>query len=237
MSDIDQTIKSLREFSDTRPDGFSTILLDPPWRFINRTGMTHPMHIHLDFFQVLDRQNFTIVDGELVPSGSPTPPAPSEAGWKDTVQVAPMEMVRVITRFADYTGRFPYHCHILEHEDHEMMRQFQTISCGNGDLEPTEECDDGNTTPGDGCDASCHTEVTGCPSDIDCDGVLDSVFGDFNACNSEVGTQLPEVIQHKSLGATNVQHTGILSQFVVVAKPIYGSLPKSRMIGETPVSK
>jgi cysteine-rich repeat protein len=39
-----------------------------------------------------------------------------------------------------------------------MMRQFQTISCGNGDLEPTEECDDGNTAPGDGCSDTCELE-------------------------------------------------------------------------------
>ncbi len=128
------------------------------WKFINRSGMTHPMHMHLVFFQILDRQNFNEVNGDIVPIGSPAPPAPEEAGWKDTVQVAPSEMVRVIARFEDYTGAFPYHCHILEHEDHEMMRQFQTISCGNGDLEPTEECDDGSTTPGDGCAATCDIE-------------------------------------------------------------------------------
>jgi cysteine-rich repeat protein len=128
------------------------------WKFINRSGMTHPMHMHLVFFQVLDRQNFDVVDDEVVPIGSPTPPAPEEAGWKDTVQVGPNEMVRVIARFEDYTGLFPYHCHILEHEDHEMMRQFQTISCGNDDLEPTEECDDGNTLPGDGCSSDCENE-------------------------------------------------------------------------------
>jgi len=44
-------------------------------------------------------------------------------GWRDMVSVAPLHSVRVIMRFEDYTGRFPYHCHILEHEDHDMMRQ------------------------------------------------------------------------------------------------------------------
>jgi spore coat protein A len=119
------------------------------WSFVNLSGMTHPMHVHLDFFQVLDRQPI---------GGSPAPPAAEEAGWKDTVQVGPNEIVRVITRFEDYTGRFPYHCHILEHEDHEMMRQFQTVSCGNGALEPTEECDDGNGASGDGCSQACELE-------------------------------------------------------------------------------
>jgi spore coat protein A len=86
-------------------------------------------------FQVLDRQAFTVVDGNIVPSGSPAPPAPQEAGWKDTVIVNPSEIVRIIVPFADYAGRYPYHCHVLEHEDHEMMRQFETRTdaiFGNG---------------------------------------------------------------------------------------------------------
>jgi spore coat protein A len=124
------------------------------WSFINRSGMSHPMHLHMKMFQVLDRTPYTIVDGNVVP-GTPEPPLPEEAGWKDTIQVHPSEIVRVIKRFEDYTGLFPYHCHILEHEDQEMMRQFQTIQCGNGDTEPTEVCDDGNTSPGDGCLADC----------------------------------------------------------------------------------
>jgi spore coat protein A len=130
------------------------------WSFINRSGMLHPMHMHLVFFQVLDREAFTEVGGAVVPSGVRIPPPTHEAGWKDTVQVNPDEIVRVITRFEDYAGVFPYHCHILEHEDHEMMRQFQTVECGNGELEPTEECDDGNTVDGDGCSADCLIEDT-----------------------------------------------------------------------------
>ncbi len=130
------------------------------WSFINRSGMSHPMHLHMKMFQVLDRTPFTVVDGEVVP-GTPQPPLPEELGWKDTIQVHPNEIVRVIKRFEDYTGLFPYHCHILEHEDQEMMRQFQTIQCGNGDLEPTEVCDDGNAISGDGCAFDCRgTEVS-----------------------------------------------------------------------------
>ncbi len=41
--------------------------------------------------------------------------------------MGPNEIVRVIARFEDYTGLFAYHCHILEHEDHEMMREFQVV--------------------------------------------------------------------------------------------------------------
>lgn len=97
------------------------------WRFINDSGISHPMHMHLVQFQILDRQPFTRVNGQIVPTGSAVPPPPSERGWKDTAPVAPNEILRVIARFEDYAGKYPYHCHILEHEDHEMMRQFESI--------------------------------------------------------------------------------------------------------------
>jgi hypothetical protein len=77
---------------------------------------------------VLDRQPFTVVGDSIVPSGPAVPPDASEAGWKDTAPVRPGEILRVIARFEDYTGYYPYHCHILEHEDHEMMRQFQVVT-------------------------------------------------------------------------------------------------------------
>ena len=97
------------------------------WSFINQSGISHPMHMHLVGFQVLDRQPFTIVSNQVVTTGPRVPPPPNEAGWKDTARVDPNEILRVIARFEDYLGLFSYHCHILEHEDHEMMRQFQTI--------------------------------------------------------------------------------------------------------------
>jgi spore coat protein A len=96
------------------------------WRFINPSGITHPMHMHLVMFQVLDRTPFTMVADSLV-EGTPQPPHPTERGWKDTVPVNPGEIVRVIATFEDYLGKFAYHCHILEHEDHEMMRQFEVV--------------------------------------------------------------------------------------------------------------
>jgi spore coat protein A len=97
------------------------------WSFVNQSGVVHPMHMHLVFFQLLDRQPFELVDGEIQPLGDPLPPEPEEAGWKDTVRARPNEITRVIARFDDYTGLYPYHCHILEHEDHEMMRQFEVL--------------------------------------------------------------------------------------------------------------
>ncbi len=105
------------------------------WRFVNHTGLTHPMHMHLVQFQVLDRQAFEVVEGEIVPVGARVPPREEEAGWKDTVQAPPGEITRVIARFEDFLGRFAYHCHILEHEEHEMMRQFETLPACPADID------------------------------------------------------------------------------------------------------
>ena len=80
------------------------------WRISNNTNVTHPMHIHLVQFQVLD------VGG--------VPPAPGDDHWKDTVQIPPGALARVKARFADHPGTFVMHCHLLEHEDHAMMTQF-----------------------------------------------------------------------------------------------------------------
>jgi spore coat protein A len=55
------------------------------------------------------------------------PPDVNEAGWKDTVRVNPGEMVVIAARFDGFTGRYMYHCHILEHEDHDMMRPFVVV--------------------------------------------------------------------------------------------------------------
>jgi spore coat protein A len=155
------------------------------WRFVNRSGVTHPMHMHLVMFQVLDRQAFDDIGGNVVPIGSPVPPPPHEAGWKDTVQVGPNEIVRVIARFERYTGRFPYHCHVLEHEDHEMMRQFETVTaCGDGAHGiPAEECDDGNQVGDDGCSPTCQVEDE-CADGIDNDGDGRTDHPDDTGCSS-----------------------------------------------------
>ena len=54
--------------------------------------MIHPMHMHLVLFQVLDRQDFDVIDGNIVPIGVPVPPPAEEAGWKDTVQARPNQI-------------------------------------------------------------------------------------------------------------------------------------------------
>jgi spore coat protein A len=97
------------------------------WRFVNNSGVVHPMHLHLTMFQILDRQNFVMVGDSVVTVGDPILPEPWEAGWKDTAPVYPDQVLRVICRFEDYTGKYPYHCHVLEHEENDMMRQFEVV--------------------------------------------------------------------------------------------------------------
>jgi hypothetical protein len=98
------------------------------WSFVNRSGISHPMHVHLVHFQVLDRQAFTVGAGDvIIPTGPVILPLPQERGWKDTVQATPNQITRVIMKFENFPGKFPFHCHILDHEDHEMMRLFQAI--------------------------------------------------------------------------------------------------------------
>ena len=101
------------------------------WRFINNTEDAHPMHLHLVQFQILQRQGFNPVslrNGALELVGIPRLPAANEAGWKDTAVVNPREVLTIIVRFEGYTGRYVFHSHMLEHEDHDMMRPFEVVS-------------------------------------------------------------------------------------------------------------
>ncbi len=101
------------------------------WRFINTTDDAHPMHLHLVQFQILDRQGFNLrsfFGGKLELVGKPRPPAANEAGWKDTAVVNPSDVLTIIVRFKDYTGRYGFHCHMLEHEDNDMMRPYEVVS-------------------------------------------------------------------------------------------------------------
>lgn len=94
-------------------------------------NITHPIHVHLVQFQILDRQDFDVNNfneeewintGEGIILGEKHDPHPSENGWKDTVRVEPGKVTRIIVPFKSYTGEYVWHCHILEHEDNDMMR-------------------------------------------------------------------------------------------------------------------
>lgn len=102
------------------------------WNLINLTNDSHPIHLHLVRFQILDRRNFEPFiyksKGILKYRGEPIPPDPNEAGWKDTVRADPGMVTRIIIRFEGFVGRYVWHCHILEHEDNEMMRPYDVIA-------------------------------------------------------------------------------------------------------------
>lgn len=101
------------------------------WSIANNTGMSHPIHIHLIHFQVLGRQSLADYDAtaETIDTDTFQSPRPFELGWKDVVTVDPGEVVHVIAHFGEYkglfndqTGEYMWHCHMIEHEDHDMMR-------------------------------------------------------------------------------------------------------------------
>ncbi|MGB5537936.1 MAG: multicopper oxidase domain-containing protein, partial [Thiogranum sp.] len=99
------------------------------WNFINTTPNGHPMHIHLVTFGVLSRRRFDVEHfnetGEIVFTGPEMLP-PNENGMRDMVRVPAGTVVQVIAHF-DIPGRFVWHCHLLDHEDHEMMRPFEVV--------------------------------------------------------------------------------------------------------------
>jgi spore coat protein A len=101
------------------------------WRFINTTDDAHPMHLHLVQFQILERQGFNygaFLQGKLEFTGEVRRPDPNEAGWKDTAIVSPHDVLTILVPFEGYAGRYVYHCHMLEHEDNDMMRPYEVVA-------------------------------------------------------------------------------------------------------------
>lgn len=104
------------------------------WEFHNFTADAHPMHIHEVVFQVVNRQPISFDESEeeemmgmitnIQLAGDPRPPEASEMGWKDTVIAYPGEVTRVKMKF-EKNGQYVWHCHIVEHEDNEMMRPYR----------------------------------------------------------------------------------------------------------------
>lgn len=105
-----------RRFDHGRTDFSVAVGTTETWTWTNTTPMLHPMHIHDVQFRIVSRNGH--------------PPAPQEAGLKDTVLIRPQETVTLRLSFADYADPalpYMYHCHILEHEDAGMMGQFTVI--------------------------------------------------------------------------------------------------------------
>jgi spore coat protein A, manganese oxidase len=118
------------------------------WVYVNLTGDTHPMHMHLVTFQVVGRTPFDVeayvaahggpngVPGGFDPTpfatGPMLPPAPEERGFKDTVKANPGEFTTIRAKFDLPDGvvapqTYVHHCHIVEHEDNDMMRPFTVV--------------------------------------------------------------------------------------------------------------
>lgn len=108
------------------------------WRFLNTTGDVHPIHIHQSLFQPLGPSatatnangaydpDIRETSADIAPDTQQTGRAYDRferLGWKDTIRINPGELVSVAIRF-DIPGKYVYHCHVLEHEDHMMMRPF-----------------------------------------------------------------------------------------------------------------
>jgi spore coat protein A len=108
------------------------------WEFYNTTVDEHPIHLHLVKFQVINHQKFT---GDVDPVmkklsnirliGQPQLYNLDQKGWKDTHIVPAGEVTRVIAKF-DRLAKYVWHCHILSHEDHDMMRPFIVSETGDG---------------------------------------------------------------------------------------------------------
>jgi spore coat protein A len=102
------------------------------WSFLNTTQDIHPIHLHLVRFQILDRRPFDVDDflnyKKFEFNGEAAPPEPNERGWKDTVKTHPETVTRIIVPFQGYTGRYVWHCHLLEHAANEMMRPFEVVA-------------------------------------------------------------------------------------------------------------
>ena len=91
------------------------------WEFWNWTVDGHPIHVHQVKFKVINREAFDPLTGAL--SGVGRPAQATEAGWKDTVVSYPGQVTRIAATF-DIPGLYVWHCHIVEHEDNEMMVPF-----------------------------------------------------------------------------------------------------------------
>jgi len=102
-----------RTFNPARADAFPKLGTTETWEIVNRTNVAHVMHMHHTDWYLLSRNG--------------KPPPPWEDCLKETFFVYPGERILVAGRFADYTGKFVIHCHMLDHEDHGLMTQFEVV--------------------------------------------------------------------------------------------------------------
>ena len=105
-----------KTFDPARSDAFPRLDTTETWEIVNRTAVPHMMHMHHTDWYLLAR------DGR--------PPPPWEDCLKETFFLHPGERIRVAGHFADYTGKYVIHCHMLDHEDHGLMAQFEVVGRG-----------------------------------------------------------------------------------------------------------
>jgi FtsP/CotA-like multicopper oxidase with cupredoxin domain len=91
------------------------------WEWVNNSPIPHPMHVHNVQFQVVGRTAPATSSYATVNQGF------VDSGWKDTVLVWPGERVKIAMHFGPHAGMYMYHCHILEHEDMTMMRNYMIM--------------------------------------------------------------------------------------------------------------
>ena len=97
------------------------------WHLVNNFNFPHPIHIHLVNFEILGRKVFTEDDFDeegnykFIPEDL-MPPLDYETGPKDVVRAEPGQVTSIVMHFKEHTGDYVWHCHILEHEDNDMMR-------------------------------------------------------------------------------------------------------------------
>lgn len=97
------------------------------WHLVNHFAFPHPVHLHLVHFDILGRKEFTEEDFDEEGNyrfrmENLTPPLPYEKGPKDVVRTDPGQVTSIVMHFKEHCGNYVWHCHILEHEDYDMMR-------------------------------------------------------------------------------------------------------------------
>jgi spore coat protein A len=102
-----------RTFNPARAEAFPRLGTTETWEIVNKTSVAHVMHLHHSDWYLLER------DGEE--------PPPWENCLKETFFVFPNEKILLAGHFSDHTGKFVIHCHMLDHEDHGLMSQFQVV--------------------------------------------------------------------------------------------------------------
>jgi spore coat protein A len=107
-----------KTFNPARADAFPVLGTTETWELVNSTNVTHMMHMHHTDWYLLSRNG--------------KPPPPWEDCLKETFFLYPGERILLAGHFSDYTGKFVIHCHMLDHEDHGLMSQFEVVPPGDG---------------------------------------------------------------------------------------------------------